>query len=115
MDIPEQDGDDSIFAGLESVGDERPTSEARLRIEKGELTVDVSVPSSHASQFLEAATAALLVIGALVAPMLTLTAAPEGLPHWATVVMITVQLGILIWVSVNIFTGQAVLRRRPTG
>ena len=114
MDIPDQDGDDSIFAELESIGDESPTPDARLRIEKGELTVAVSVPSSHASQLLDAAVAGLLVVGALVAPMSTFKAVPEGFPYWATVVMITVQLGILIWVSVNIFTGQVGPRRRPT-
>ncbi|WP_051772970.1 hypothetical protein [Saccharothrix sp. NRRL B-16314] len=113
MDNPAHDGEvpieATVFAELESIGDERPTHEARLRIEKGEFAVDVSMPSSHASQLLEAAVTVLLVVGALAAPAMTLKAVPEDLPHWATVGLITVQLVILILLGVNTFMNKPVL------
>ncbi|GAA1296628.1 hypothetical protein [Saccharothrix xinjiangensis] len=114
MDTPEQEGEDPKIAESESIEDERPTREARLRIEKGEFAVDVSVPSNHTSRLLDAAVTTLVVVGALVAPAMTLKAAPEDLPHWATIGLITVQLAILIFMGVS-SVEQAGPQRRLTG
>ncbi|EWM14598.1 hypothetical protein [Kutzneria sp. 744] len=114
MDDPGQDGEDD-FAGLASIEGERPTTDARLRIEKEGMRVVVSVPPNHASHLLDAAVAALLVIAALCAPAVTLKAAPEGLPNWAVVGMITIQLGVVILVTLRIFTNKPGSSSRLSG
>jgi predicted permease len=103
VDYPEHDGDNDFaklaeddFAELEKIEKESPTSDARLRIEKEGMTVDLSVPSSQTSYLL----AALLVVAVVVAPTVTLKALPEGLLGWMVFSIIGLQLGIVGLVAV---------------
>lgn len=106
MDDPEHDGEHAL-AELESIQDERPTPQARMRIEKGEVMVEIEVPPDRASQLLDAAVSSLVLIAAVVLPMMTLKAVPEDLPLWAVTGMIGLQLGIVILVAVkNFFTNK---------
>lgn len=102
MDDPEQDGD-SEFAELVSIEDEIPTNQARMRIEKGELKVDISVPPGNASELLDAAVSSLIIGTVVLLPPATLKAVPEGLPLWAVTGIIGLQFGIVILVAVKTF------------
>lgn len=112
MDKPKEDGDE--FAELESIGAERPTTEARLRIEKEGTQVEISMPPKYTSHLLDAAVAALIVGCAVLAPAVTSKAMPEDLPHWVLVLLITLQLGIMTLVTVKTFTKPGTYNR-PSG
>jgi hypothetical protein len=72
-----------------------PTREARVRVEKSGLKVEVAVPSSQAPRLLHAAVLALVVSGALLGPVLTLRAVPPDFPAWAAVGLVAGQTGLL--------------------
>lgn len=109
MDSPELDAEEPSSAELVSIGDERPTNEARLRIEKGDITLEAVVPAEHTSRLLDVTVAVSLIAGAVFAPMMTLKASADHGLEWVTTVMVGAQLVILILVGVSAFA------RRPAG
>lgn len=76
-------------------GWEEPTREARVRVEKSGLKVEVAVPSSQAPRMLDAAVLALVLSGVVVSPVLTLRGVPVDFPVWATVGLVAGQIGLL--------------------
>ncbi|GAB2964665.1 hypothetical protein [Saccharothrix stipae] len=71
-----------------------PTREARVRVEKSGLKVEVAVPSNQAPRLLHAAVLALVMSGVILGPVLTLRAVPVDFPVWATVGLIAGQIGL---------------------
>jgi hypothetical protein len=72
-----------------------PSRDARVRVEKSGLRVEVAVPSSQAPRLLDAAVLAMVMAGVLVGPVLTLRAVPPDFPVWATVGLVAGQIGLL--------------------
>ncbi|MEU4766747.1 hypothetical protein AB0H12_26165 [Actinosynnema sp. NPDC023794] len=71
-----------------------PTRQARVRVEKSGLKVEVAVPSSQAPRLLHAAVLALVMSGVILGPVLTLRAVPVDFPVWATVGLVAGQIGL---------------------
>ncbi|WP_433273230.1 hypothetical protein ACQPZF_18495 [Actinosynnema sp. CS-041913] len=84
-----------------------PTREARMRVEKSGLKVEVAVPSSQAPRLLATAVHVVVMIGVVLCPALTLRVIPPDFPTWATVAVIAGQIGLLGLVALVV--------RRPTG
>ena len=79
-----------------------PTREARVRVEKSGLKVEVAVPSSQAPRLLHAAVLALVMSGVVLGPVLTLRAVPPDFPVWATVGLIAGQIGLFGLVALTV-------------
>lgn len=79
-----------------------PTREARVRVEKSGLKVEVAVPSSQAPRLLNAALLALVVSGVLLGPVFTLRAVPVDFPVWATVGLVAGQIGLLGLIAMTV-------------
>ncbi len=75
--------------------DDDPTPEARIRVEKTGLTVEVAVPAGHTPRLLTTAAYALAALGALVGPGLTLRLVPPDFPAWAVIGLVAGQLILL--------------------
>ena len=76
-----------------------PSREARVRVEKSGLRVEVAVPSSQAPRLLTTAVLALVLIGAVLCPALTLGGVPADFPVWAAVGLVGGQIGLFALVA----------------
>ncbi|MGM1059189.1 hypothetical protein [Saccharothrix sp. Mg75] len=76
-----------------------PSREARVRVEKAGLRVEVAVPSAQAPRLLTTAVLALVLIGAVVCPALTLRGVPVDFPVWAAVGLVGGQIGLFVLVA----------------
>ncbi|MFI9812188.1 hypothetical protein [Saccharothrix variisporea] len=89
---------------------EEPTSAARIRVEKTGLRVEVAVPPGQAPRLLTAAGYAVVSVGVLVGPALTVRAVPADFPVWATLGLVAGQIGLLGLVALAV---RSVARRDP--
>lgn len=72
-----------------------PGREARVRVEKSGLRVEVAVPSGQAPRLLNSAVLAMVMVGVVIGPVATLRAVPVDFPVWATVGLVAGQIGLL--------------------
>jgi hypothetical protein len=82
-------GDNSPPKEVEKDWEGEPSRCARVRIEKSDLTLEMTCP------LLNATINALFVIGAVICPWLTFKAVPADFPTWATLGTIITQLLLL--------------------
>lgn len=94
--------DPGLLGSDNQAGWDDPTREARVRVEKSGLKVEVTVPSNQAPRLLNTAVLALVMIGVIVCPVLTLKGVPVDFPVWATVGVVAGQIGLLGLIALTV-------------
>ncbi|MFD9895411.1 hypothetical protein ACFWY9_39225 [Amycolatopsis sp. NPDC059027] len=94
--------EESTPQGVRTDREDTPTRFARVRIETSEVKAEMAVPSSQTRRLLVTILDALVVLGAVLGPVLTLEVVPATFPTWATAGTIGGQLAMLAFVALSV-------------